>query len=97
MMAKTLPITAVKTHLTELVSGVEERDEEIIVTRNGRPAAVILSCGEVARLRETIAVLSDPAMMEQIRESRAHYATGARGVPFEDVFGEPLHPPQKRK
>jgi prevent-host-death family protein len=31
----------VKTRLPELVSGVEERDDEIVVTRNGKPAAVL--------------------------------------------------------
>jgi PHD/YefM family antitoxin component YafN of YafNO toxin-antitoxin module len=37
-MARTLPISAVKTHLPELLTGVEEREEEIVVTRKGRPA-----------------------------------------------------------
>ena len=39
-MAKTMPISAVKTRLPELVSAVEEREDEIVVTRNGKPAAV---------------------------------------------------------
>jgi hypothetical protein len=38
-MAQTLPISAVKARLPELVTGVEEREEEIIVTRKGKPAA----------------------------------------------------------
>ena len=37
-MSKTLPISEVKTRLPELVSGVEEREEEIVVTRKGKPA-----------------------------------------------------------
>ncbi len=95
-MARTLPISAVKAHLPELVDGVEERDEEIVVTRNGRPAAVIVSCAELARLRETIDVLSDPGMMRQIRESQASYPHGTGDVSFEDVFGEPLFPGKRK-
>jgi prevent-host-death family protein len=37
-----MPISEVKTRLPELVSGVAEREEEIVVTRNGKPAAVLV-------------------------------------------------------
>ncbi|MBI3312560.1 MAG: type II toxin-antitoxin system Phd/YefM family antitoxin [Candidatus Omnitrophica bacterium] len=87
-MTKTLPISEVKTHLPELVSKVEARDEQVVVTRKGKPAAVLLSYEEYSRLRETLDVLSDPAMMRQIRRSRAYFAKGGKGLTFEDVFGE---------
>ena len=56
-MAKILPLSEVKTHLTELIAGVEEREEEIVVTKNGRPAAVLVNVQEYARLKETLDVL----------------------------------------
>ena len=96
-MTKTLSIATVTAHLPELVDGVESRDEEVVITRNGEPAAVIVSCSEIRRLRETIDALSDPQMMQQIRESRAHYASGRAGESFEDVFGEPMEPPATRR
>ncbi len=89
-MAKTLPISEVKTRLPELVTGVEDREEEIVVTRKGKPAAVLVNFAEYERLRETVETLSDPGLMRQIRRSRRFYARGGRGVPFEDVFSEPL-------
>ena len=91
-MAKTLPISEVKTHLSELVSQVEARDEQVVVTRKGKPAAVLLSYSEYARLREILDVLSDPLMMRQISTSRRYFARGGKGRSFEDVFGEPLVP-----
>jgi prevent-host-death family protein len=94
-MAKTLPISEVKARLPELVTSVQEREEEIVVTRNGRPAAVLVSYVEFERLKETLDVLSDPGLMRQIEESRAFYASGGKGLSFEDVFGEPLHPVRK--
>lgn len=96
-MAKTLPLSEVKTRLPELVAGVEEREEEIVVTKNGRPAAVIVNVQEYARLKETLDVLSDPDVMQQIAESRAFYRSGKKGLSFEDVFGEPLKPVKKRR
>ncbi|HEY7658760.1 MAG TPA: type II toxin-antitoxin system Phd/YefM family antitoxin [Burkholderiales bacterium] len=96
-MAKTLPISEVKARLPELVTGVEEREEEIVVTRNGKPAAVLVNYAEFERLKETLDVLSDPGLMRQIEESRAFYAAGGKGLSFEDVFGEPLQPIRKKR
>ena len=95
-MARVLPISEVKARLPELVTGVEQREEEIVVTRKGKPAAVLVNHAEYERLKETIDVLSDPDLMKQIRLSRRFYAGGHRGLSFEDVFGERLVPPKRR-
>ena len=96
-MAKTLPISEVKARLPELVTGVEEREEEVVVTRNGKPAAVLVGYAEFERLKETLDVLCDPDLMDQVRQSRAFYGAGRKGLSFEDVFGEPLRPVRKRR
>jgi antitoxin YefM len=95
-MSKTLPLSEVKTHLPSIVAGVEEREEEVVVTRNGRPAAVLVSYEEYARLKATLDVLSDPGMLRQIRESRRHFDARRRGVSFEDLFDEPLRTTVRR-
>jgi antitoxin YefM len=96
-MAKTMPISEVKTRLPELVSGVEEREDEIVVTRNGKPAAVLINYDEFARLKETLDVLSDPTSMKQIAQSKRFYAKMRRGKSYEAVFDEPLVPRKRRK
>ena len=95
-MTKTLPISEVKARLPELVTGVHEREEEIVVTRNGRPAAMLVNVEEYERLKETLDVLSDPDMMRQIRESERYFARGGKGLSFEEVFGVPLRRSRKR-
>ena len=95
-MTKTLPISEVKARLPELVAGVLDRDEEVIVTRNGRPAAMLVNIDEYERLKETLDVLSDPDMMRQIRESERYFAKGGKGLSFEEVFGVPLRRSRKR-
>ena len=95
-MARTLPISEVKARLPELVTGVEEREEEIIVTRKGKPAAVLVNYGEYERLKETIDVLSDPDLMKQIRRSWRFYAAGGKGLSVQDVFGESTEQTKKR-
>ena len=96
-MSKTMPISEVKTRLPELVSGVKEREEEIVVTRNGKPAAVLVNYDEYERLKDTLDVLSDPALMKQIARSKSFYANGGQGQSVEAVFGEPLVTRKRRK
>lgn len=95
-MAKILPISDVKARLPELVAGVMEREEEVVVTRNGRPAAVLVNVEEYERLKETLDVLSDPDLMRQIRASERHFAKGRKSLSFEQVFGVPLRRTKKR-
>ena len=96
-MSRTLPLSEVKARLPELVAGVQEREEEVIVTKNGRPAAVLINVHEYERLKETLDVLSDPELLQQISQSRNFYRAGKKGLSFEDVFGEPLARPRPRR
>ena len=96
-MSKTMPISEVKTRLPELVTGVAEREEEIVVTRNGKPAAVLVNYDEYERLKDTLEVLSDPVLMKQIAQSKRYYAKRRQGQSFEAVFDEPLIVRKRRK
>jgi antitoxin YefM len=87
-MSRTLPISEVKARLPELVTGVAEREEEIVVTKNGRPAAMLVNYDEYRRQRDTLDILSDPELMKQLRQSRRFFSKRAKGLSFEDVFGE---------
>lgn len=72
----------VRDHLSEVIDRVEHQHERVVVTRNGKPAAVIVSPEDLAQLQETIDVLSDPQALADIREADAAYARGdvVRGV-----------------
>jgi antitoxin YefM len=96
-MSRTMPISEVKTRLPELVTVVAEREEEIVVTRNGKPAAVLVNYDEYERLKDTLDVLSDPVLMKQIGRSKSFYAKGGQGQSFEAVFGESLVVGKRRK
>ena len=87
-MTKTLSVTDAKAHLTQLVTGVQDRADEVVVTRNGKPAAILLNIDEYESLKETLEILSDPALMRQIRRTGKFYARGARGVSIEEALPE---------
>ncbi len=66
----------VRDHLSEIVDRVEREHERVVITRNGRDAAVLLSAEDLAELEETLSVLSDPEALADIREADAAYARG---------------------
>lgn len=68
VMTETLPLSSVKARLSELVDRVEREDDRIVVTRNGRPAAVLVSADDLESLEETLAVLSDRKLMQKLKE-----------------------------
>jgi antitoxin YefM len=86
-MPKTLPISEVKTHLPELLADVENGEEEIVITRNGRPTGVLVNVAEYERLKATVDVLSDEKLMRQIRSSRRYFDSGNKGLSVAEVFG----------
>lgn len=65
---KTLPLSEVKNNLSKLVDQVETIQEEITITRNGKPAAVIVSPEEYEGWKETLAIRSDAEFMDEIRK-----------------------------
>jgi antitoxin YefM len=64
---KLMPLSEVKAKLSRLVAEIEARDEEIIITRNGRAAAVLLSADQFEGWRETVEILADKELMKEIR------------------------------
>ena len=76
VIAETLSLAHVKSKFSEMVDRVEHTHDRITVTRNGRPAAVLISPDELASLEDTLELLSDPEAMAQLRESRAAHDAG---------------------
>ncbi|MDA8099842.1 MAG: type II toxin-antitoxin system Phd/YefM family antitoxin [Nitrospiraceae bacterium] len=68
---KTLSLSEAKMKLSGLVDLVESSDEEVMITKNGRPAAILISPDELESLKETIAVRSDAQLMAEIRKGVA--------------------------
>ncbi|MHB1891189.1 MAG: type II toxin-antitoxin system Phd/YefM family antitoxin [Acidimicrobiales bacterium] len=75
-MSKTLNVTEAKTRLSELVAAVAATQDHVEITRNGEPAAVLVSHAELTALLETIAILSDRGAVEDIRQAEADILAG---------------------
>lgn len=84
---KTVPLSEAKSRLSGLVEQVRSLEEQVVITRNGRPAAVLVSAEEFARWMETIEVRADAALMKEIRAGlRALKTRKARLYTLEELL-----------
>ena len=83
---KTLPLAEAKAQLSRLVERVAETDEEILITRNGRPAAILISPDEYESWKETRAIQSDRELMEEIRRGLRDLKKGGRIYTLEELL-----------
>ncbi|HEU5033889.1 MAG TPA: type II toxin-antitoxin system Phd/YefM family antitoxin [Mycobacteriales bacterium] len=71
-----LPLADVKNRLSEVVDRLEREHGRVVITKHGRPAAVVLSIEDLEGLEETLEVLSDPKVIRRIRKAQAEAAAG---------------------
>jgi len=70
------PLRAVRDHLSEFVDRAEREHERIVLTRNGRPAAVLIGYQDLEALEESLDVLSDPDARAELADAREALAAG---------------------
>ena len=75
-MSDTLPLAAVKAKFSEMVDRVEQHHDRITVTRNGRPAAVLVSPDDLASLEDTLELMSNPAAVAELARARKEIRSG---------------------
>ena len=73
---RSLTVTEVKAHLNELIDDTTSTHEQIVITKHGHPAAVIIAAEDLESLQETIYWLSRPGIRESVAEADAAIASG---------------------
>lgn len=68
---ETLSLSEAKINLSRLIDKVNTTDEEIVITKNGRPAAILVSPDEFEGWTETQEILSDPKFLKEIKKGMA--------------------------
>ena len=75
-------LRTVKDRLSEFVDRVQQEHDRVVITRNGRPAAVLISPDDLESLEETLDLLADRKAVKELRDAERAVATGdvVRGV-----------------
>jgi antitoxin YefM len=82
----TLSLSEAKMKLSELIEKVQSTDLEVVITKNGRPAAVLVSPDEFEGWRETIAIKADGDMMSEIKKGLSALKKKPKVYTLEELF-----------
>ena len=85
---KTMSLSEVKTKLSELVDAVERRNEVITITRNGKPAAIIVSNDEYEGWQETVEIMRDEKFLGEIRKGIRSLKRTKRRYTLDELFSD---------
>lgn len=73
---QTMSISAAKAKLNELVDQAVTTHEHVMITKNGAPAAVMLSAEEWESIQETLFWQSQPGLLNDVARAREEYEDG---------------------
>jgi antitoxin YefM len=69
----TISVSEAKMKLSALIDSVCITDEEVVITKNGKPVAVLVSPDEFESWRETREIQSDADLMVEIKKGLSDF------------------------
>ena len=72
-------------NLTKLLENLEEEGEPVIITRQGKPTAIILDVEKYLEVQNALKEFSDPEYLASLLEAKQEIRKG-KGIPAEEVF-----------
>ena len=79
-----LSISEARTQLTRLAGRLNARQEAVEVTSRGKPVLAILPWDLYESMVETMEIMADKDLMEQVRRGIKEYKAG-NGIPLEEA------------
>jgi antitoxin YefM len=73
--ADQMTLADVKNRLSEVIDRLEREHGRVVITKHGRPAAVVLSIDDLESLEETLDVMDSAALLADIREALVELET----------------------
>ncbi|MDF1489424.1 type II toxin-antitoxin system Phd/YefM family antitoxin [Tessaracoccus caeni] len=84
-----MPLRDVENQLSEVVDQVARERDRVVITRHGRPAAVVMSVDELESLGETLDIAGPDDLTQQIQDSLRELAVGeAETLSKEELLAE---------
>ena len=80
-----MTVTEAKSHLLEIIRKADESMQHFVISKNGKPKAIIMSIDEYEGWLETLEILSDKEALEDIKEARKELREGKTHT-FDEVF-----------
>ena len=68
-MTKNVTLKQLRPRLPEIVDAVDSKMDRFIVTKRGKPVAILMSVNDYESLLETLDILSDTKLMKRIKQA----------------------------
>lgn len=81
-MTKTVPLTELRPRLPKIMDRLSKYFDRYIITRHGKPEAVLLSEDDYESLLETLDIISDSKLMKDIKKAEGDLRKG-KGISWE--------------
>lgn len=81
-MDNTISIRALRPQLSKILDNVNRKFDRYLVTKRGRPEAILMSVAEYESLVETLEIESDKALMFRIKKAEKEIGSG-KGIPLD--------------
>ncbi len=83
-ISEQMSLADVKNRLSEVVDQLEREHGRVVITKHGRPAAVVMSVADLESLEETLDILDSEDLLADIRDGLAELAAGGGRVLTKD-------------
>ncbi|MFH1458680.1 MAG: type II toxin-antitoxin system Phd/YefM family antitoxin [Candidatus Omnitrophota bacterium] len=83
-MTITIPLTELRPQLPKIMDRISKYFDRCVITRHGKPEAVILSEEDYENLLETLDILSDRKLVKEIKKAEMELKKG-KGIPWEKL------------
>lgn len=74
-------------HLTRLLADLQKEGEELVITKQGKPVAVVIDVEKYLEIQEALKEFADPAYVAELLQAQQEFAQG-KGIPAEEVYAE---------
>ena len=76
MMIATVSLKELRPELPHVIERIDRKLDRFVITRRGKPVAVLLSSDDYDSLMETLDILADPKAMAGLRKGEADIRKG---------------------
>lgn len=83
-VSEQMPLADVKNRLSEVVDRLQREHGRVVITKHGRPAAVVISVEDLESLEETLDIMDSADLLADIRDSLAEMSNGRHEVLTKD-------------
>ncbi|MFH0764210.1 MAG: type II toxin-antitoxin system Phd/YefM family antitoxin [Candidatus Omnitrophota bacterium] len=75
-MTRNVTLKALRPRLPRIIDDIDSKMDRFVITRRGKPVALMMSVDDYESLLETLDILGDKGLMKKIRKAEAEIKKG---------------------